>query len=282
MDRAILILGEAGAGKTTLMLQLTQELLKVAESDEDQPFPVVCYLSPWPTSQPRGGRAGRERPVEQQPSLQEWIISQLKDEYKVPPRVASSWLETRSLVLLFDGLNEVVEPYRKQCVDSINEFVSEYDSTPVVVLCRSEDYATLAVRLDLHAVTIDPLSRELVSRYLRDGGPPLSGVYTALKEDEDLWELIETPLFFSIFLKTFSGVTASEIKLKGDIPDRRKQLFDKYIQRMLHDHLRAKESNYHAFRRFGGFRGSQSLCGSISLNLKACSRSGCRGIKRSR
>lgn len=44
-DRALLILGGPGAGKTTTLLELTRELITLAEQDPAQPIPVVLNLS---------------------------------------------------------------------------------------------------------------------------------------------------------------------------------------------------------------------------------------------
>ncbi|MCA9953007.1 MAG: hypothetical protein KDE48_25335, partial [Anaerolineales bacterium] len=46
-DRALLILGAPGAGKTISLIQLTQYLLSMAAEDENQPVPVILNLSGW-------------------------------------------------------------------------------------------------------------------------------------------------------------------------------------------------------------------------------------------
>jgi predicted NACHT family NTPase len=47
LGKQLLILGEPGAGKTSLLLELTQQLLEEAEATPEQPMPVVFHLSSW-------------------------------------------------------------------------------------------------------------------------------------------------------------------------------------------------------------------------------------------
>src|SRR5262249_19834782 len=48
-DGELLILGEPGSGKTTVLLDLTRTLLERAGRDESLPIPVVFTLSTWAT-----------------------------------------------------------------------------------------------------------------------------------------------------------------------------------------------------------------------------------------
>ena len=58
----LLILGAPGAGKTTVLLQLCEQLLDRAERDLDQPMPVVANLDSW---------AGQRLP------LDVWLVEEL-------------------------------------------------------------------------------------------------------------------------------------------------------------------------------------------------------------
>src|SRR5215471_6501992 len=85
----VLILGEPGAGKSMLLLELTRDLLERARRDETSPLPVVFNLSSW---------AQTRHP------LAEWLASQLATVYQVPRALATSWVETDQVVPLLDGL----------------------------------------------------------------------------------------------------------------------------------------------------------------------------------
>ena len=93
----LLILGEPGAGKTTMLLDLTRTLLERARHNEAQPIPVVFPLSSWAT---RG-----------QPLIQ-WLATELHARYQVPLPLATAWVETDQVLPLLDGLDEVTASLR--------------------------------------------------------------------------------------------------------------------------------------------------------------------------
>ncbi len=88
----LLILGEPGSGKTTLLLELAHDLLDRAEQDETHPMPVIFNLSSW---------------AEKQLPLTDWLTEELKLKYQVSSQLAKSWLTTKSILPLLDGLDEV-------------------------------------------------------------------------------------------------------------------------------------------------------------------------------
>ena len=85
----VLILGAPGGGKTTLLLQLADELLKRAENDPNGPIPVVLNLASW---------TGKYQP------LTKWLEEELNVNYRVPRLTASAWVQQDALTLLLDGL----------------------------------------------------------------------------------------------------------------------------------------------------------------------------------
>jgi predicted NACHT family NTPase len=89
---SLLILGEPGTGKTTVLLELLRELLNRAEQDGTYPIPAVFNLSAW---------AARQLPLAQ------WLVAELNERSGVPKRVARRWVETEQIIPLLDGLDEV-------------------------------------------------------------------------------------------------------------------------------------------------------------------------------
>src|SRR5438445_330006 len=77
VDEELLILGEPGSGKTTLLLELARDLLDRATHDETYPIPVVFNLSSWALKQQ---------------SLSLWLIEELERKYRVPHKLAVSWV----------------------------------------------------------------------------------------------------------------------------------------------------------------------------------------------
>jgi NACHT domain len=165
----LLILGAPGAGKTTMLLQLCDQLLNRAERDLDQPMPVVANLASW---------AGQRLP------LDAWLVEELARGYQVPRRIATHWVEQEALVPLLDGLDEVAEAHRPACAQAINAWRGEHGLVPLVVCCRSQELQTLGVSLRLEEVVqLQPPTEAEVDRYLgalEASGTPIDEVRTAL------------------------------------------------------------------------------------------------------
>jgi predicted NACHT family NTPase len=106
----LLVMGEPGAGKTTVLLQLVSDLLVRAELDEAHPIPVVFSLASWFGDQEIG----------------EWMVNELSNRYEVPRRLGNQWLHTGHLLPLLDGLDEVDKEHRLACAEAINAFRRRY------------------------------------------------------------------------------------------------------------------------------------------------------------
>jgi hypothetical protein len=60
-----------------------------------------------------------------------WLEQELVSRYGMGPRTASAWSSQKNrLVLLLDGLDEVPEPHRQECVRAINAYRAEHDPAP--------------------------------------------------------------------------------------------------------------------------------------------------------
>ena len=76
-ERVLLVLGEPGAGKTTMLLQLVSHLMAQAEADESCPMPAVFSLATY-----TNGR-----------SLAQWLGEQLAGNYEVPRKLGEQWID---------------------------------------------------------------------------------------------------------------------------------------------------------------------------------------------
>ncbi len=217
MNQRMLILGEPGAGKTTVLLELARELIKRADETPALPSPVVFNLSSW---------------IQRKAPLAEWLVDELGIRYSIPKKMAQAWIEHDKLLLLLDGLDEVQSEHRDDCVEAINQFLQDH-LVPLAVCSRVTEYEGLSVRLKLHgAVLLQPLTAEQIDAYLNRAGPTLSVVRTALQQDMELGELAKSPLMLSIMALAYQGVSPAELALSNTTPTRRQHLFDAYIQRM--------------------------------------------------
>ena len=220
MNRALLILGEPGCGKTITLLQLTRDLIGQAEQDKNfaQPIPVVFNLSSW-----------REEEL-----LLDWLVAELSAKYQIPKRIGQSWLKNNRLLPLLDGLDEVKPNHRAHCVELINQFGTEFGLSGLAVCSRLEEYTNLPVRLKLNgAIRLQPLTLEQVYDYLEVAGSKLDALRVALKEDNSLQTLAQTPLTLGIMSLAYQDMSAEVlIGQANTLVARRKHLFDTYIERM--------------------------------------------------
>lgn len=216
--RTLLILGEPGSGKTTMLLELARHLVTRAEQDIGQPIPVVFNLSSW---------------VSQKQDVCDWLVKELNTKYQVPKKVGQTWVNKQQLLLLLDGLDEVQAEYREGLIDALNAFHQEYGSE-IVVTSRIQDYQSLSHRLQFQsAVYLRSLTSEQVFQSLEGSDSYLVRLRDLLVKDEMLRQLAQSPLMLNIITMAYEGIALEDLPKTGLIEERRQQLFHAYIERML-------------------------------------------------
>ena len=200
----LLILGDPGTGKTTLLLELTRDLLEHAETDEFYPVPVVFNLSSW---------------AKERLPLVEWLADDLNQQISdIPAKTWRVWLETDRILPLLDGLDEVALEHREECVARINDFRRQKARLPVVVCSRTRDYGSLDAKLEMPgAAEVQPLKPERVTQFLEQAGEPVAEVRAALQGDATLWEVLDTPFMLNIAMLAYQGASAGAVRLSGTL-----------------------------------------------------------------
>ena len=157
-------------------------------------------------------------------------------KYRVPVKIARSWLASDYLLPLFDGLDEVQANLQPECVAAINEFIDQFKPPGLVVCCRLMEYQWLPERLKLNgAICLEPLSADEVNTFLASGGAPLASLQKAVTTDPVLQEVSRTPLMLSIMSlayqnRQFDGESARQKTIPPK--ERRDQIFALYIDQM--------------------------------------------------
>jgi hypothetical protein len=188
---SFLILGEPGSGKTTALLELARDLIRRAEQDETCSIPVVFNLSSW---------------AESRKSIEEWLIDELNFRYQVPKQNGATWVSEDDLLLLLDGLDEVREEHRDECVNAINQFRNRH-MVDLVICGRAPDYEALTSGLMLHgAILQKPLTPKQIDFYFDSLGDGYLAVRQFTQTDDTLQELARSPLVLSIIALAYHGL----------------------------------------------------------------------------
>jgi hypothetical protein len=131
--RQLVVLGEAGAGKTILTMLLTIGLIK--DPEPGQAVPVLLSIASWnPTRE----------------SAREFVIRRVAEEYEFLAKrqikgqsLAERILAQGRILPVLDGLDELPTGWQVSAVESLDDFAAGY--RPLVVTCRGREYE--------HAVT---------------------------------------------------------------------------------------------------------------------------------
>jgi len=214
----LLILGEPGSGKTTTLLELLSTLITRAETNPKERIPIVLNLSSWKKPQ----------------TLEEWIADKMSSAYRVPTKLARTWLDKGYLIPLLDGLDEVKAGQQADCVEAINAYLTQFEPPGLVVCSRLMEYQWLPERLKLNgAICIEPLSQQQVDAYFAAIGTEFESLRGAIQQDTALQELTQSPLMLNIMSMAYQSADAGSFSdEKQSVETRRTQIFAAYVDKM--------------------------------------------------
>ncbi|NEQ69685.1 MAG: NACHT domain-containing protein [Symploca sp. SIO2D2] len=218
LNRQLLILGEPGAGKTTMMLELAEDLLRRAIANETEPIPVLLNLSSW------------KNPEQ---SIFDWLLGELKEKYGIRQDLAGQWLKENQLLPLLDGLDEVAPQYQQACAIKLNDWLIgelQQRSCGVLICCRREEFEQVVQQpLSLYgAIYVQPLTLEQIEDYLTQFR--LQDVWQTVQQDKALQEILTKPLFWSMFglVQTQGKFSLSDWQSRSTSEDKIEYLLDTY------------------------------------------------------
>jgi hypothetical protein len=222
IGRFLLIVGDAGCGKTVHLLLLARHLLHGLR-DPNAPVPVVLNLSTW--------RKGL--------SISEWLVLELGATYQVPRAAAERWVKSNRLAPLLDALDEVPSEVRADCVAAINEYVAAQTRPPALVLTsRVEACQALAVRPALNAALhLEAFSREQVEQFLSALDlPTRERVVRLLGAEGQVVDAASTPLLLHLMARVCEQSEADGRPLTTD-RDVQTQICELYVNKVVRPHF---------------------------------------------
>ena len=170
-------------------------------------------------------------------TLDEWIIDELAAKYHIPRNIGRTWLEADALLLLLDGLDEVLFEHQDECVAAINHFREGRGLTGLAVSSRTAPYEAIGARLKFGgAVRLAPLTDEQVTAYLESQPGHHRQLKQALALDDELQEMARSPLLLSLMNTVYrddEALTDSGLNVRVKAGTFRQQLFADYTQEMI-------------------------------------------------
>ncbi|MEU4807159.1 NACHT domain-containing protein [Actinosynnema sp. NPDC023587] len=201
--RRSVVLGDPGAGKSTLVAKLAWEIA----SDPAGRVPFLLVLRDFTTSLREGGR-----------TLVSYLESLCGDPYNLtpPPDAVKYLLRNGRAVVLLDGVDELVDPaVRQRFARLVESFTDLYPLVPIVVTARKIGYETAA--LDPRAFRtglIEKFDGDRVRRYVLcwfalDSSTPeherTQLAHAFLGESAAVSELRSNPLLLALLCAMFSS-----------------------------------------------------------------------------
>ena len=201
----IALVGQAGAGKSTLVASLAQDLLPTDPS-RSHPVPVVFSLTDW--------TPGLN-------TLDQWLTIRLAADYPELRRARryggdapAALVARRRIMPLLDNLDEVSAEVRNDAVEQIRALPS---SLPLVVACRTAEYDALVpsgrFAPKVSTVEIEPLTSRDVIDFLRasaEGYPQPQvrwwahvGRHLRTHPDDVLAIALDTPLYAWLLWRSY-------------------------------------------------------------------------------
>ncbi|MFJ8205862.1 NACHT domain-containing protein [Micromonospora chalcea] len=195
--KRLVILGEAGAGKTVLATRLLLDLLE--RRTEESPVPIIAPLASWDP---------------EQQTFQEWLSARLTVDYPVMHDLVISGeaILDGQIIPILDGLDEMAPHLRNAAIEAINRLGVRQ---PFAITSRHGEYSEVVAQGQIltaaAVIEIEELSATTVRGYLDRVTPPLrlsnwNKVFSRLEKSPRgrLAQALSTPLMVSLAREAYA------------------------------------------------------------------------------
>lgn len=252
-----LILGNPGVGKTVLLLKLALELLKKADIEKKEAFPVIFNLASW---------------SDDYENFEDWLISVLNSMEGLSRDFAGQLLREGRIVFLLDGLDELARNLDKEdkekaakiradCLQSLNDYLDR--GKKAVICSREEEFEEMHTLTGKDApvsakVKIHDLSEAEVLNSLMKAQQDAENKVAATnlleivekEENKEFLKVLSTPFYFTTALEVFDKQILEEENFPKDKTELENYLRRKFIDKKLSktaskNNFKEKEKNEH-------------------------------------
>lgn len=209
IDGRLLIVGEAGVGKTHTLLAVGDLLLK-----RGGPVPVLIDVSAWTGE-----------------TMREWLIAALWREYRVAKATAANWVDQAQLTLLVDGFDHLPTAQQRKFAAALEALLRTNPNQTALLCCRRQVMESLGLTFDQFngGIHIIPLAAQQVKDYVLAQNCP--DLWPVIKGSKVLQQLARLPLHLTM-LVTMTNPAEPPIRDRADL-----------VQRYISDRLAQAQGN---------------------------------------
>lgn len=215
----LLVLGDAGTGKTHTLFTILRIFLERAQRDPE--WPIVLYV-------PIGDWEGKSSEFER------WIIHRLAEIYRVSEKILIQWTNSGIVGLVLDGLDELGWRSRQEAVRGINAFLQDYPLVPLLVACRTKEYKECRRKLAVNG-TLEILRppAEMVDLTFSRAGLEWRHLVATDSDKRRMHQLLRTPLFLQLAVTVVQESANASDPMHAHLDSRNRTLEASLIDRYL-------------------------------------------------